>query len=809
VFVDINGLLGGPGQPAYTSANAVGISATIAAHEVGHAAGTRHFHATGPVGFGTHIPPGATKYLPNFLGLAGAFETTLHVMSSPASLGSSLFDATDDVFFSERSAIALSFSERGTVVVEDAVATQQDGGQALGELPALPVPNTIATGVNANKSLSVAALGVVGSLELGPDGVSESDFYSFAGRAGDLINIELMSISLTRFADNPVDTVLRLRNANGEMVPYYGSPLGAFNDDQFEPGDSLLIDLRLPADGTYFIEVDSFSFDLPEFPSYAPPTFDVLEYCGSNPGSEACSDTDIGDYELFIFRVDTGNSGDGDDSLDGRDGNDVTDGLAGNDKLTGGAGENVLIGGVGTDSVIESADVDFALTDISLIGPGQHSLDSIELAQLTGGDQANSFHVSEWSGVATLDGTEGVDLYIVHLTGADAGLTTILDSGTGGFDTLTVFGTSDADALLLTGTSVSLSAETVVYGGGLEQLSVAAAAGDDVATIIDTSISTSYDGNAGDLDTLFVAKDADFVLTDTSLVVSGAGGPQLNLANIEQAVLTAGPSDNTLNAAGFSGRTTLFGGAGNDLMIGGSGDDTFVIDDQSSKETDTIDAGAGRDRLDFGSRTTPIDLHLGDAGQVQTVSGDYQLLLLAIDMEEVIGTVASDRVDGNSLDNFLVGDPGSIFDTGSDDILTGSGGNDVLVGRRGADIISGGSGNDVLIGGDEDDRLVGSAGHDVLFGGALFGSYEGDAIPGLSGELLDRNFVLLRALGDFWAAQFVPDSDLVDQQSDPDVIDQAIDQLTGSSGNDWFIVNQDDITDAASNSGESDVTTLL
>src|SRR4029077_11599757 len=46
--IDVNGLLGGPGQPAATSADYVAMSATIGAHELGHQMGLLHIDALGP-----------------------------------------------------------------------------------------------------------------------------------------------------------------------------------------------------------------------------------------------------------------------------------------------------------------------------------------------------------------------------------------------------------------------------------------------------------------------------------------------------------------------------------------------------------------------------------------------------------------------------------------------------------------------------------------------------------------------------------------------------------------------------------------
>ena len=91
----------------------------------------RHFHSIGPIGFGTHVPPGRAAFAPDYGGLAGALETTFHVMASPASVGSSLAQAASGVFFSERTAIVLAFSEQGVVIAEDDASTQSNGGQAI------------------------------------------------------------------------------------------------------------------------------------------------------------------------------------------------------------------------------------------------------------------------------------------------------------------------------------------------------------------------------------------------------------------------------------------------------------------------------------------------------------------------------------------------------------------------------------------------------------------------------------------------------------------------------------------------------
>ncbi|MBI3465607.1 MAG: hypothetical protein HY000_21520 [Planctomycetes bacterium] len=245
VSIDINSFLGGAGQPSATSANIVAASAAIAAHELGHLVGLRHADSFGPIGSGIHSPPGPDKYKPSYPGPSAAFETTLHLMASPASVGSSANDALADPFFGEREAIKLAFASGGAVLNEQA---GDHGSRATAQgvaLAGLAMPNTLVKGTNAAKVFAVAAADVVGFIELGPDGHSQSDFYSFQGSAGDLINVEVMSRGLARIA-NPTDSIVRIYDTAGNLVAYFTST--ASTDDQFENPDAAIIDLLLPSD---------------------------------------------------------------------------------------------------------------------------------------------------------------------------------------------------------------------------------------------------------------------------------------------------------------------------------------------------------------------------------------------------------------------------------------------------------------------------------------------------------------------------------------------------------------------------------
>ena len=76
------------------------------------------------------------------------------------------------------------------------------------------------------------------------------------------------------------------------------------------------------------------------------------------------------------------------------------------------------------------------------------------------------------------------------------------------------------------------------------------------------------------------------------------------------------------------------------------------------------------------------------------------------------GQQGEDTLDGNGLDNILVG-----RDSKNDTILAYQG-NDVAIGGSGDDTIDGGDGRDWLVGGDGNDTLRGGAGNDLIEGGA-------------------------------------------------------------------------------------------
>jgi SdrD B-like domain/RTX calcium-binding nonapeptide repeat (4 copies) len=530
--INVNGLLGGAGQPPATTGptgNYVALSATIAGHELGHLLGLEHSDAFGPIGSGIHNPPGPGVYIPDYPAPAAAFETDFHVIASPASVGSTLFDAVGTPFFGEREAVKLAFDHDGTyygnaAVVDDTVTPHSSTAAALPlVLRSLTVPNTETNGLDAGKTLAVAATAVNGFIGIDPmTGHSGDDYYSFTGRAGDVINLEVMSGLLARIKD-PIDSVLSVYDSSGKLVNYYGQP--AFNDDKNQTigdHDSALYDLKLPADGTYYVKVDTFAF-APGDPGYGGPT-------------PAGMDTATGHYVLFVYRFDAAFAQDPGDTLAAGPGNATLRGGPGNDTFIVGPGHDTVIGGGGSDTVQDSGAASYILVDGLLTGTGTAKLQSVRNAVLTGGAGGTTFNVSGWTGTATLVGVGGVNTVVVNR------------------DTNFIL---SANTLVLAngGTFKLVNIQNVLLTGGPSGSSFNIGGWNGAATLT----------GVGGTNTVVASRNANFVLSDPLLTVSGGG--TFTLVNVHNAVLTGGVSGSTFDVRAWTGTDTLNGQGGANPVV--------------------------------------------------------------------------------------------------------------------------------------------------------------------------------------------------------------------------------------------------
>jgi hypothetical protein len=271
--------------------------------------------------------------------------------------------------------------------------------------------------------------------------------------------------------------------------------------------------------------------------------------------------------------------GAGDDTLIGGLGADTLLGGDGDDTLTGGAGNDSLQGGADQDTLLEAGNVSFVLSDAKLTGLGTDTLGGLEHAQLTGGALANGFTLNGWTGTAAIDG------------GASAA------------DLVSV--TQDTDFTLTPGLIARNTAGAITFVN-TERVTLSGGAGNNRFTVSGWSATATLVGGAG-TDMVISTNDANFTLTNSRLTRSTGG--VFTLSAIEQAYLTGGAGNNTINAGSFTlGNVTLDGGGGDDTLTGGTRDDLLL----GGAGNDTLNGGSGRDFLLGG---TDLDALLGGAGE--------------------------------------------------------------------------------------------------------------------------------------------------------------------------------------------------
>ncbi len=316
-------------------AAAVALTSTIASHELAHTAGVRHADAFGPIGTGVSPNVDTNRIYPELTGPRLATETNLHLIASPASVGSTISDAARDLFFGERESIRLAFNEIGRSILEahsglnghNTIASAND----LGELAQLYVPNNAPAGLtNSGKLFDVSAMAVVGELKHDVAlNSTEKDYYKFTGRAGEYVNSELLVNSLLPRRGDSFDGDLRIYDASGVLI--------AENDDDFEgTKDASLFDVLLPADGDYYVSVQL--------------------------SPQPAIDAKGGRYELFLsrFRAVPNNT--------------LLRSSVG-DTLLGGVGANVLTGSA-ADDLFRAVAADPTQVDYLFGGPGFDSLET-------------------------------------------------------------------------------------------------------------------------------------------------------------------------------------------------------------------------------------------------------------------------------------------------------------------------------------------------------------------------------------------------------------------------------------------------
>lgn len=233
----------------------------IAAHETLHLLGTRHHDSFLPLGGGVPTPFIGSGFDPAFPGPAAATLTGKEFNSLTASVGFSAAKLLDPTLFvGPRSAVKLLLDSLD-VDVDSADANDILDPQPL-PFTTLSLPNLMPMPPGSPEVLFFADVAVVEEAtitELDPPfgPAPEGDYYRIFAEEGDLLQVEVLSEILDyRFSDTFDTKVAVLDPSTGySPVPWYAST--AINDDERESTDSFILDLIVPATGSYVIEVFS------------------------------------------------------------------------------------------------------------------------------------------------------------------------------------------------------------------------------------------------------------------------------------------------------------------------------------------------------------------------------------------------------------------------------------------------------------------------------------------------------------------------------------------------------------------------
>jgi Ca2+-binding RTX toxin-like protein/cyclophilin family peptidyl-prolyl cis-trans isomerase len=387
--------------------------------------------------------------------------------------------------------------------------------------------------------------------------------------------------------------------------------------------------------------------------------------------------------------------GNGNDSLTGTANADVIDGGAGNDTIKAGAGNDSLSGGAGNDSIDGEAGDDF----LSETTTGNGNI-TVTATQVQGGTPLGT---DNYASIASMKFTGGAMANKID---------TKLFAGN-----VTLFGGDGAD--------------TLISGNGNDRLQ--GEAGNDVLT--GGAGNDILDGGIGGMDRVVETFDTNWLLTDTSL--TGIGND--TLSSFEQASLTGGAGNNTLDARGYTGNATLdgaagadtilagtggsslLGNAGNDSLVGNTGNDTIL----GGNDTDILFGGDGDDSLDGGAgnndRVTGgngLDKLNGGAGTGDWLIETSNAALIRLTATTLTGiTVDIDTVTGFEGAMLTGGDGDNTIDASTfagSASLIGGGGNDALSAGATASTLEGGNGNDTLTGGKANDSLSGGDDSDLI-----------------------------------------------------------------------------------------------
>jgi uncharacterized delta-60 repeat protein len=244
--------------------------------------------------------------------------------------------------------------------------------------------------------------------------------------------------------------------------------------------------------------------------------------------------------------------------------------------------------------------------------------------------------------------------------------------------------------------------------------------------------------------------------------------------------LTGGSGNDSID--GQAGQDSLVGGNGNDTLTGGADNDTSI----GGAGNDSISNNGGDDLLDGG---TGNDTLVCGGGADQAVGGD--------DNDSITGGTGNDTLTGGNGNDTINGGAGNdLIDGGSGiDDLNGQGGSDIVLGGADNDLVQGGADRDILIGGAGADSVLANAEDDILVAGTTSHDGNSSALFAIMAEWNSGHTYAQRVANirnGSGGAALNGSYFLNPDGATPTVHDDgATDTLTGSTGTDWFLFNND------------------
>jgi hypothetical protein len=314
---------------------------------------------------------------------------------------------------------------------------------------------------------------------------------------------------------------------------------------------------------------------------------------------------------------------------------------------------------------------------------------------------------------------------------------------------------------------------------------------------------TNYNDQDGEVAIVIDKRAITVTATGQNKVADGTTTATVTLASD---VLTGDLVTLSYATANFS---DPFVGTGKTVTVTGisiSGDDAGNYDLQNTTTTTTADitpasnvafTDVNGNLVVFGSNTITDTIRftpVGNTGSIQVTINDVSY--------GTFGTAQGLTAGGKLISYGLDGDDdiqaaGSIdrtaifFGGNGNDRMKGGAGNDILVGGEGDDTVLGGSGRDLMIGGNGADRLVGDAQDDILIAGKTAYDDHVTALCSIMAEwgrndlTFGQRVQSLRDGANSYTGPRLNDGTITS--------DNYVDTLTGASGEDWFLYNEDGV----------------